>query len=114
MNVLKYKDWLGSFEYEPEDDAFHGRVLGIRDTVHFSGRSVDELKQALAESVEDYLELCESVGKAPEKPYSGKVLVRAPEEVHRLADQAAAAKGQSLNAFAVEAIDRAAKEVLQR
>lgn len=113
MNVLRYKDWMGSFEYEPDDEAFHGRVLGIRDTVHFSGRSVDELEEALADSVEDYLELCASIGKTPEKPYSGKVMVRAPEEVHRLADQAAAATGKSLNAFAVEAIERAAREVLR-
>lgn len=79
MNVLKYKDWSGTFEYEPDDDCFHGRVLGIRDVVHFTGRSVDELKQALADSVEDYLDACRAVGKPPEKPYSGKILVRAPE-----------------------------------
>ncbi len=114
MNVLKYKEWSGVFEFEPEDDCFHGRVLGIRDTVHFSGRSVDELKQSLADSVEDYLEACSSVGKSPEKPYSGRILFRAPEHVHRLADQAAAITGKSLNSFAVEAVERAAREIMKQ
>ncbi len=113
MNTIKYKDWTGSFTFEPEDDCFHGQVLGIRDVVHFSGRSVDELKQALADSVEDYLEACASLGKPPEKPYSGKILVRASAEVHRLAEQAAVASGTSLNAFAAQALERAARNVLE-
>ncbi len=113
MNTMEYKGYIGQFEYEPDDDLFHGQVLGIRDVVHFCGASVQELKQALQDSVEDYLEACKSAGKNPEKPYSGKFLVRTPEEVHRLADAAAAKTGKSLNAFAVEAIERAAREALQ-
>ncbi len=112
MNGLKYKDWTGVFEYEPDDDCFHGHVLGIRDVVHFSGRSVEELKQALADSVEGYLELCAGIGKTPEKPYSGRFLVRADAQVHRLAEQAAAMTGKSLNTFAAEAVERAAREVM--
>jgi len=112
MNALNYKDWTGVFEYEPDDDCFHGRVIGIRDVVHFSGRSVEELRQALEDSVEDYLDACASVGKPPEKPYSGRFLVRTSAEVHRLAERAAAMSGKSLNAFAVEAVERAAREVV--
>ncbi len=63
MSLMKYKDWFGSFEYEADDEMFHGRVLGIRDVVHFCGASVDELKQALADSVEDYLEACASAAR---------------------------------------------------
>lgn len=112
MNMLKYKDYIGIFEYYPDDREFHGRVLGIRDVVHFSGESVKELEQALADSVEDYLEFCKNIGKAPEKPCSGKLMLRLSPDLHRQAETAAKASGKSLNAWMSEAIaQRLAKEV---
>ena len=110
MNMLKYKNYVGAFEYYPDDREFHGRVLGIRDVVHFSGISVDELEHALADSVEDYLEFCRNTGKEPEKPCSGKFILRIPPEIHRLAETAAKISGKSLNAFAAEALEKAARE----
>lgn len=109
-NILKYKEYVGVFEYYPDDHEFHGRVMGLRDVVHFSGTSVEELEQSLADSVEDYIEFCRETGKEPEKPYSGKFVVRISPEVHRLADQAAKATGKSLNAFAAQALENAARE----
>jgi len=107
-NILKYEGYVGFFEYEPDDEAFHGLVVGINDVVHFAGSSVAELKQALADSVEDYLDACRSAGKQPEKPYSGKFIVRISPELHRRAELAAKARGKSLNAFASEALERLA------
>ena len=49
MNSLDYKDYVGIFAYDEEADLFHGRVVGLRDVITFAGRSIDELKQALAE-----------------------------------------------------------------
>jgi predicted HicB family RNase H-like nuclease len=61
--MIDYKGYSGVFEYDPSIDAFHGRVVGLLDVVTFQGRSLNELRRALAESVEDYLELCaDSVG----------------------------------------------------
>ncbi|MDR3353912.1 MAG: type II toxin-antitoxin system HicB family antitoxin [Synergistaceae bacterium] len=60
---MTYKGYQGSFEYDPEADIFHGDVLNIADVVTFQGRSIDELKTALAESVDVYLEYCEKRGK---------------------------------------------------
>ncbi len=110
MNMLKYKNYIGVFEYYPDKREFHGRVLGIRDVVHFSGISVDELEQSLADSVEDYIEFCRNTGKEPEKPCSGKFILRVPPEIHRLAETAANISGKSLNAFAAEALEKAARE----
>ncbi len=114
MNTIEYKGYVGKFGLEPGDEMFHGQVLGILDVVHFRGRSVEELRQDLADAVDDYLEACASIGKTPEKPYSGKILLRLPEDAHRLADQAAALSGKSLNAFMVESVEKAAKEVVRR
>jgi predicted HicB family RNase H-like nuclease len=113
MNAFQYKGYVGAFEFEPDDDTFHGEIAGIRDVVHFTGRSVDALRQAFQEAVDDYLDTCSEIGKAPEKPYSGRFMVRVSPDVHRLTETAAKATGKSLNAFAAEALERAAKETIR-
>jgi predicted HicB family RNase H-like nuclease len=67
MSTLTYKGYQGRFEFDEEADIFHGQVMNLSDVITFQGRSIDELKQALADSVEDYLEFCAKEDKAPEK-----------------------------------------------
>jgi predicted HicB family RNase H-like nuclease len=107
--MIEYKGYTGIFEYDPSVDAFHGRVVGLQDVVTFEGRSVDELRREMEESVEDYLELCADVGKDPERPYRGEFLVRTTPEVHRAVATAAEAEGMSLNAWVETAITAIAK-----
>ena len=107
MNLLKYKGYLGDFEYDPDAEIFHGRVININDVVTFQGASVDELKSALADSIEDYLEFCIEKGRKPEKPYSGKFNVRLRPEVHRAAAMAAKLEKKSLNAWVAEIVEKA-------
>lgn len=83
MNTLTYKGYQGRFEYDSNADIFHGEVLHLNDVVTFQGRSIDELKQTLADSVEDYLALCSEVGKEPEKPFSGRFNIRISPELHQ-------------------------------
>ncbi|KUG27197.1 hicb protein [hydrocarbon metagenome] len=66
---MRYKDFLGEFEYDEQERIFHGRVVNIQDVVTFEGRSITELETALADSVEDYLEFCREIGKMPDKTY---------------------------------------------
>jgi predicted HicB family RNase H-like nuclease len=107
MNLLKYKGYLGEFEYDPDAEIFHGRVININDVVTFQGTSVDELKASLTDSVEDYLAFCTEMGKEPEKPYSGKFNVRLRPEVHRAAALAAKMEKKSLNAWVAEKVETA-------
>jgi len=106
MNVLHYKNYTGVFDFIPDDDAFHGHVVGLRDVVHFSGRSLDELQKSLAHGVEDYLAMCVEEGVSPEKPLSGKIGLRLGPELHCRAATAAKAAGKSLNSWIAEAIDK--------
>ena len=69
MSILTCKGYQGRFGYDAEADIFHGEVLHLTDVIAFQGRSIDELKQALADSVEDYLEFCAAKGRSPEKPF---------------------------------------------
>lgn len=97
--MIDYKGYTGVFEFDPTIDAFHGRVVGLQDVVTFEGRSVEELRVEMEQSVEDYLELCAEAGKEPERPYRGEFLVRTTPEVHRAVATAAEAAGMSLNAW---------------
>jgi predicted HicB family RNase H-like nuclease len=54
------------------------------------------LKAAFHEAVDDYVETCAKIGKAPQKPYSGHIMVRVDPVVHARAALAAELAGKSL------------------
>ncbi len=62
--MMEYKGYMGRVEFDAEAELFHGEVINTRDVITFQGRSVDELKQAFEESVDDYLAFCKSRGEA--------------------------------------------------
>lgn len=110
MGHLKYKGYTGSIEYDEEDKYFTGKVLGLhRDCILFEGSSVDELTKDFEGAIDDYLEGCRADNIKPEKPYSGKIIVRMPSSLHSSAAEKAAASGISLNEF----INRAIQAALQ-
>lgn len=112
--MIEYKGYVGVVEYDPDVDSFHGRVVNTRDVITFYGNSIEELKKELAASIEEYLVFCADVGKEPDKPYSGSMLIRTTPAVHREVATAAAAEGTSMNDWAAKALERAAKEKLGR
>lgn len=65
MSVMSHKGYLARVEFDAEDDVLVGQLAGINDVVGFHGRSVDELKAAFQEAVDDYLDTCAAVGKSP-------------------------------------------------
>jgi predicted HicB family RNase H-like nuclease len=80
MPSLNYKRYVGTFAYDEEAGVFHGRVAGLRDVITFEERSIQRIKKAFAESVEDYLDFCRGRDEEPEKPLSGKFLISFPEQ----------------------------------
>ncbi len=107
MNLMTYKDYSARIEYSDEDACFIGHIAGIRDVVGFHGESVTELRAAFEEAVDDYLATCEKLKRSPQRPYSGKVMLRLDPSVHAKAAMLAEAQGKSLNAWAQEALQRA-------
>ena len=59
--------------------------------------------------IRDSIETCAKIGKEPQKTYSGQVMFRVSPEVHRKAALAAELSGKSLNQWAEEVLDRAAR-----
>ena len=110
MSILTYKGYQGSFEYDRDADIFHGDVLHITDVITFQGRSIDELKAALAESVEVYLEYCAAKGKEAQKPFSGTFNVRLNPELHQRLAVQAAHNGVSLNKWVAKTLEKAVSE----
>ena len=75
-STMEYKGYIARVEYDDKAKLFHGQVMNLRDVITFQGRSVTELRKALRDSVDDYVEFCAERGEKPEKPFSGKVLLR--------------------------------------
>ena len=108
MNVLSYKGYSARIEFDAEDEIFFGKLAGITDGVGFHADTVEGLKAAFHEAVDDYIETCATVGKDPQKPYSGKMMLRVDPEVHAQAAKAAELSGKSLNQWAAEVLAKAA------
>ena len=107
-NVMIYKGYSARVEYDDEDGIFFGRLAGIRDGVSFHADTVEALRAAFHEAVEDYFEMCAKIGKEPQRAYSGQMMFRVNPEVHRRAALAAELAGKSLNQWAEEVLGKAA------
>ena len=77
---------------------FTAKSINLRDVVTFQGETVEDLRKAFRESIDDYLEFCAARGEEPEKPYSGKFVVRVEPELHKTISIQAKKNGKSLNA----------------
>jgi predicted HicB family RNase H-like nuclease len=110
MSMMMHKGFAARVEYSEEDGCFVGHVAGIRDVIGFHGESVAELREAFKEAVDDYLVTCEQLGQPPNRPYSGQFRLRLAPELHARAAMAAEAQGKSLNAWASDAIEHAARK----
>jgi len=108
MNTMSFKGYTARVEFDERDSIFVGRVLGIRDIISFDGASVAELRSEFEAAINDFLKDCAERGVSPEKPASGKLMLRVPPEVHAAAAVAAQASGKSLNQWAAEALREAA------
>ena len=104
MNTISHKGYTARVEYDERDNILVGRLLGIRSIVSFHADTAAKLRIEFKKAVEDYLAECKEEGVKPEKPASGKLLLRIPPEVHGKALVAAQAAGKSLNQWATEVL----------
>ena len=101
---MNYKGYEATIEFDNEDRLFVGRVINTRDVIVFDGLSVDELEQSFHAVIDEYLEDCQSLGKTPDKPFSGRFNLRISSELHRKAAIEASKKGISLNTLVEQAL----------
>jgi predicted HicB family RNase H-like nuclease len=106
--MMEYKGYLaGPIDFDAENSTFSGTVAGLKDVIHFEGKTAKELARAFRASVDSYLEYCEETGQEPDRSFNGKILLRTDPELHRKAALRAAVEGVSLNRWISERIESA-------
>lgn len=103
-NMLEYKGYHAKIEFDEEDMLFVGTVFGIQDSLNFHGATVQELIDSFHQSIDNYLEMCEELGRKPDKEFKGSFNVRIGQELHRQAVFAADRSGMTLNQYVEKAI----------
>jgi predicted HicB family RNase H-like nuclease len=104
MDILKYKDYEGSAELDMSRGVCRGKILLIDDLVTYEASTPTELQMEFEAAVDDYLETCTMLGKAPSRPFRGMFNVRVAPALHRAASLRAAAEQVSLNDVVVRAL----------
>jgi predicted HicB family RNase H-like nuclease len=108
--MMEYKGYIGKVAYDDEASIFHGEVINMRDVITFQGETVAGLRQAFRESVADYLDFCEERGEQPEKPFSGKFMLRISPELHRKIYVRAKTSDKSLNSWVTDVLETVASQ----
>jgi predicted HicB family RNase H-like nuclease len=103
--MMEYKGYIGKVEIDEDAGLFHGEVINVRDVITFEGKTVRELRRAFRESVDDYLAFCVARSEDPEKPFSGKFVVRVPPALHRKIYAQARLANKSLNRWVNDVLE---------
>ena len=107
-HAMTYKGYSARIEFDAGDMLFYGTLAGISDDVIFAADNAAQLEQEFHAAVDDYIEYCTRLGRAPKKPASGQLMLRLPPALHAQCLECAQLAGTSLNAWASAALARAA------
>jgi predicted HicB family RNase H-like nuclease len=107
MKSMTYKGYTAKVEYSEADACLVGELLGITDIISFEADSVTEIRRAFEEAVDDYFDFCAKVGQAPQKPYSGTIMIQVPPTDHAKLAQQAHIGGKSIDALVIDALHQA-------
>jgi predicted HicB family RNase H-like nuclease len=106
--MMTYKNYLAKIHFDNEANIFHGEVINIRDVITFEGESVDELQKSFRDSINDYLDFCNSRNEQPESPLNGYVTLNIPLSHQKLISNAAQKSGKDFDEWIIEAINKQA------
>ena len=108
MTTMTHNGYIAEIALDEDTGLLSGIVLNTRATLHFAGKTVDELKSAFADTIADYADWCRAEGREPEKPYSGTLSHRITPDLHLRIASKAVRDGKSINAVIGEALERVA------
>ena len=107
-NSMNYKGYTASMVFDVDDKIIVGRVIDVEDIITFHATSIKEFEKNFHAAINDYIAACAVLGSTPDKPASGKLMLRIAPSVHAAAVKAAARSGVSLNKWAERALGAAA------
>ena len=76
---MKYKGYIGHFTYDEDLDLFEGQVTNITDVIHFHGKSIESLRYAFQDAINEYITWCKKMRREPEKPFSLRGILISPK-----------------------------------
>lgn len=104
-NVLEYKGYHAKVVYDADSKSLHGKIEGIKDFVNFEAEIIADVEKEFHTAVDDYLALCEELGKSPDKEFRGTFNVRINPALHRELALEADKREISMNQLVEKAID---------
>lgn len=107
MGTMTRDGYVAVVSLDEEAGLFHGEIVNTRDVLTFQGRSLDELREAFNDTLDDYAAWCAERGRTPERPYSGAVTLDLGPDLHRRLSVTAARLGITLDAFVRDQVERA-------
>ena len=109
--IMRHGPYIAAISYDEDEGLFAGSVINALSTITFYGDTPRSLKREFKKSVDVYLVVCKERGVNPGKPFSGKLPLRMPPELHARVAATAAASDMSQNAWIVNALDREANHI---
>lgn len=109
-NILEYKGYHTTVEFDAETYVLRGKIEGINDFVNFESIDPRTIEQEFHKAVDDYLIFCQEVGKEPDKEYKGTFNIRIQPTLHKKLALLALKNGDSLNAVVEKAIQAYVEE----
>lgn len=109
--IMKHGPYIAAIDYDDDLNLFAGSVINTSSTITFYGDSPQSLQKEFKTSIDVYLAVCEERGIKPEKPFSGKLPLRMPPELHARVAASAASSDMSLNAWIVHTLEREADHI---
>jgi predicted HicB family RNase H-like nuclease len=111
---MTYKGYTAALEIDEEAGELFGRVQGTRHIITFQGATVEEARRSFEETIDAYLESCRESGEEPDRPFSGRFVVRISPALHRELARVADRRQSSLNDVASEALNVYAQGEMNR
>lgn len=105
MDILKYKSYEGTAELDVARGICRGKVLFIDDLITYESLLPSQIQSEFESAVDDYLDTCVALKKAPDEPAKGLFNVRVSPEMHRAAKLRALRDETSLNEVIQRALD---------
>jgi predicted HicB family RNase H-like nuclease len=106
--MMTYKNYMAKVVYDDDANIFHGEVINIRDVITFEGSSVLELQNSFKESIDDYLDFCNSRGEEPNLAINGFLSLNIPVSNQNMLRNAAKKAGKDFEEWAIDALNKQA------
>ena len=57
MKTFEYKGYIGSIEFNQQDNIYHGKLINVNGLISYHGNTLEDLENDFKDSVDMYTEL---------------------------------------------------------